>query len=636
MNENEKILHYQNKRDEYSFPTTQHQPNSPFLNPINENVVQNETFSYLSDGRGNYLKIYYDPIRAPNYEQNNSAFVDYLPANNNPNQNRSQFPTSLFQQQQDTQQSSPVHQPQAQQSINPLINQLITQWTPTVSGDGTYKPFGEPTGFPSSTGSFQTQQQPTAAPFKESRPLNIGDFSDGSNNIQKEPLQNLTKSSEDTSASIKSSNITINNTNHPVGNVANNQTRKRIVAAVKPMRMSYSDVLSKNVINNNNSTENANQQNGNGTNNTSAVNQQSKNIKPDKNKYQNSFEKKTSSPVNGNENDKENNQNVQKAKKSSAQGFNASGNPTVWNSEKNGSSKKNSSGLGNSTGKTDINNGKNLSNQDKAAGKKKLNQKMKMKNSGSQGNASNSYDENLKKRRDKDYNEDLDLDYDDLEYEEYDNYSDSDFEEDSKGNYSEYYNVRKNNSDNTQHHNIEKIRQNQNAMRKMKTSSSQLSSRAQQVKQDKSQRRMGKSFVNSKKRQKHEILLKIFESSWNYLLKFVAWLWSLIVDVVYLSFGIMYDRVYMGFQSIKQFCVNLRSDLRANSGRPGLWLKNLWKKFDGKFEKKSKWAFWRYLFKKKEKQPEQVKDYYKEGKLPTTADEAMKSLLNCKGKDAYR
>ena len=30
-----------------------------------------------------------------------------------------------------------------------------------------------------------------------------------------------------------------------------------------------------------------------------------------------------------------------------------------------------------------------------------------------------------------------------------------------------------------------------------------------------------------------------------------------------------------------------------------------------------------------------MKNYYKDGKLPTTADEAMSSLLNCKGKDAY-
>uniref|UniRef100_A0A2M3ZLW7 Putative molecular chaperone dnaj superfamily n=1 Tax=Anopheles braziliensis TaxID=58242 RepID=A0A2M3ZLW7_9DIPT len=122
----------------------------------------------------------------------------------------------------------------------------------------------------------------------------------------------------------------------------------------------------------------------------------------------------------------------------------------------------------------------------------------------------------------------------------------------------------------------------------------------------------------------------------------VRWLWSLVSDVVYLSVRLAWDYALAGYQYCWQHISTIRQDFRKNSSRPGAWLRGVWQAFDGRFEKESRWAFWRHCWRKKadaEAGPtgrtgthHHNKDH---GRLPSTADEAMSSLLNCKGKDAY-
>lgn len=130
------------------------------------------------------------------------------------------------------------------------------------------------------------------------------------------------------------------------------------------------------------------------------------------------------------------------------------------------------------------------------------------------------------------------------------------------------------------------------------------------------------------KSQRYQMLEKFWIMWLEYITKFVLWLWSLVSDVVYLSFGIMWDKLVVGYNHAQQFVGSMWMEIGS---RPHMWIKSLWSRVNSKLER---WAFWRKIFTKKPEEP--VKDYYKDGKLPTTADEAMYSLLNCKGKDAYR
>lgn len=152
-------------------------------------------------------------------------------------------------------------------------------------------------------------------------------------------------------------------------------------------------------------------------------------------------------------------------------------------------------------------------------------------------------------------------------------------------------------------------------------------SNSKQQTQDKAYKRQ-----RGRKSQRYQMLEKIWSVWFEYIIKFIAWLWSLVSDVVYQLFYLITDRVASGYHYIGHVYESWRSELGCNTNRPSVWIKSLWSKFDARFAKESKWAFWRRSLKKP---PEPVKDYYKDGKLPSTADEAMYSLLNCKGKDAY-
>lgn len=139
----------------------------------------------------------------------------------------------------------------------------------------------------------------------------------------------------------------------------------------------------------------------------------------------------------------------------------------------------------------------------------------------------------------------------------------------------------------------------------------------------------------SRKNNTYELLLRLAYAWLNYMLLFFKWLIALVTDVFMLSVGIIWDQFSSAYEYSCHMLYTARNELTNNSGRPYAYFTNLWHRFDNKFNKDSKWAVWRRLFSKK-KPPESIPDYYKNGRLPQTGDEAMYSLLNCKGKDAYR
>uniref|UniRef100_A0A182MK04 J domain-containing protein n=1 Tax=Anopheles culicifacies TaxID=139723 RepID=A0A182MK04_9DIPT len=146
----------------------------------------------------------------------------------------------------------------------------------------------------------------------------------------------------------------------------------------------------------------------------------------------------------------------------------------------------------------------------------------------------------------------------------------------------------------------------------------------------------GKRSVRARKNHKYAFLEKLFRKWLEYMVLALHWLWSLVSDVVYLSVRLAWDYVLSGYQYCWQHVCTLRQDFGKNSGRPGAWFRRVWQSFDGRFAKDSRWAFWRRCRRQKPVEPVGGKPTpYRDGRLPSTADEAMSSLLNCKGKDAY-
>ncbi|XP_052864915.1 uncharacterized protein LOC128271422 [Anopheles cruzii] len=150
----------------------------------------------------------------------------------------------------------------------------------------------------------------------------------------------------------------------------------------------------------------------------------------------------------------------------------------------------------------------------------------------------------------------------------------------------------------------------------------------------------GKRSVRSRKNQKYAFAEKLLQKWLEYMVLVVRWLWSLVSDVVYLSVRLAWDYALAGYQYCWQHACTIRQDFRKNSARPGVWLRGVWKSFDARFDKESRWAFWRHCRRTKataEPATGRTTHHHnnKDGRLPSTADEAMSSLLNCKGKDAY-
>lgn len=139
----------------------------------------------------------------------------------------------------------------------------------------------------------------------------------------------------------------------------------------------------------------------------------------------------------------------------------------------------------------------------------------------------------------------------------------------------------------------------------------------------------------SRQNSNYAMLMRLLDTWWTYMYRALVWFVYLVYDVVVLGCSMLWDCITCGYHYTYQLTVTLWKDFRNNSGRPSAYCWTIWNNFDKRFGKDSKWAFWRNLRAKK-KPPEPVPDYYKNGRLPQTGDEAMYSLLNCKGKDAYR
>lgn len=145
------------------------------------------------------------------------------------------------------------------------------------------------------------------------------------------------------------------------------------------------------------------------------------------------------------------------------------------------------------------------------------------------------------------------------------------------------------------------------------------------------QKRNNKSRQNST----YAMIWKLICAWFDYMVIFVQWLVALVCDVALLSVSITIEYCSASYQYVRRSLRILRNEITNRSGRPLINFTQLWQRFDNKFHKDSKFAIWRRIFAKK-KPAEPIPDYYKNGRLPQTGDEAMYSLLNCKGKDAYR
>lgn len=531
---------------------------------------------FLYDNHGPYLKIYFNENNMssdyelfdrnqhdlPNYGTRDSL-NNFLP------NTQAQLPFQPM-----GQPSAPSKNPSIQSSV---IHHLVSSLGPNKTGS--YSPFGETI--------INNNSMP--ANFASAPPMMMNIPSQ----VQQSFHENIDMSSP--RASVESSNPMVPTSNN-VNNVTpgTNIKKARIVAEVKPMRMSYSDVVSKNGVIGQAASPTVGNTNSASSSPNTTLPVTTKNVKVDKSKFSSgNFDKKAQ------DGDKE---NLIKAKKSPI---------NIMNLGNNTDSKRMTS----IPGKAD----KPLS-QGQPTKKRSSHGTTKETGSACKTSLNQSRAQKPKHASDSDDEDD-------------DNSSLLDSDVDIEDVPIEFYNVRKNIS-HGEHHNIEKIVPTKGgtttSYKKVKNASTGSSKKVEKV-----QKRTGKS--TSRKRQKHEVLLKLCISWGEYLLKFVQWLWILIYDVGYLSCGIIWDRMSWCYQCAAQGVETVRQEINGSPGRAvWLWMKDLWKRFDGKFEKKSRWAFWRWLFKKKQATGEQVKDYYKDGKLPKTAEEAMKSLLNCKGKDAYR
>lgn len=557
---------------------------APSVNPT-------ENMQFLYDNHGPYLKIYFNENNMNNMSNDYELFdrnQHELPNFNRDGMNnflpntQTQLPFNTMH----VQQSVPSKNPSIQSSV---IHHLVSSLGPNKTGS--YSPFGETiinNSMPASVASSFVASQ--SLPSMPNRNHSLPIYNEN------QEIRGFVEPSNTPVLTTPSSNI-----NNATPNVS--VKKQRIVAEVKPMRMSYSDVVSKNVLNGQETTSpTAGSSNSASSSPNTTLPVNTKSVKIEKAKFTSgNFDKKMQ------EGDKE---NQMKAKKSPIN-TNVNGVGTG-----NLDSKKTSS-----AGKIE----KPLSSQGQSGSFKKRTSHGSSKDSSSVGNKSvlnqNGSTNSPKNKHASDSDEEDD-----------DNSSMLESDDDMEDVPIEFYNVRKN-VYHGEHHNIEKIITTKGAStgyKKTKTTAIGSTKKVEKV-----QKRTGKS--TSRKRQKHEVLLKLCMAWGEYLLKFVQWLWILVYDVGYLSCGIIWDRMSWCYQCAAQGFETIRMELNGSPGKAlWLWMKNTWKNFDNKFDKKSRWAFWRWLFKKKQPTGEQVKDHYKDGKLPKTAEEAMKSLLNCKGKDAYR
>lgn len=255
-------------------------------------------YSMLPMGNGNYLKVYHNQdenIKFQNYElfasnsfipipQMGGQVAASMQSSSNHHQQQQQQPSKpMFQQHQPMfydhgASHSNVSAPPAtishsagtgqEDTTNSVfINQLVENWVPNVSG--TYSPFGEPA---TTHHHAPIQREPCTAPEQFSfvqqpsvlcapvaqHPCPLDSSTSAS--IHRMPLQPLATNplSEGIASSVESSLPTASGTNGSfqlqneeflIKKSAVTPKKPRMVAEVKPMRKTYADVVSKNVLN---------------------------------------------------------------------------------------------------------------------------------------------------------------------------------------------------------------------------------------------------------------------------------------------------------------------------------------------------------------------------------------------------
>jgi len=530
-------------------------------------------FSY--DNNGPYLKIYFNEN---NMQSNHNDYELFADRNETSfNFNRDGFLPNT--QNQMPFQSMGAHH--SQPNVPNVIHHLVSSLGPNKTGS--YSPFGEsiinnnPASVFNAAQQCQTQLPPTQATTLPPMPLLMDQLNNhsviGNMNNDIPEMSNVRASDESSKPPATSSNVS-----------SANVKKTRIVAEVKPMRMSYSDVVSKNAVNEQSPVVGGTNSASSSPNTTLPVT--TKSVKTDGKAKHGTFDsaKSKKSPI-----------NTSGTSIASTEPRKApSSKPSVPNQQAN--VKRQTSNV---AGKDNVKRGPTSAprNQYARDGSEESDDEDKSTTIGSDDEDDDDVDEN----------DDEDIDDDHMEYYVHKNVYHGDT------------------------HNIEKITTKSGYKKTKPSVPSPVASR----KAEKVQKRSSKPTI--RKRQKYEFLRKFFIAWGEYLWKFLLWLYSLIYDVSYLSCGIIWDRMNWCYQCALQGLNYVRQEMHGNPFKVGWeWTKNTWKRVDGKFDKKSKWAFWRWMFKKKQPPNEQTKDYYKDGKLPKTAEEAMKSLLNCKGKDAYR
>uniref|UniRef100_A0A1Q3F4Z5 Putative molecular chaperone dnaj superfamily protein n=1 Tax=Culex tarsalis TaxID=7177 RepID=A0A1Q3F4Z5_CULTA len=586
----------------------------------------NNNFTVLSDAFGNFYKVYHTasgnaaPEQAADVALNNGVenppikceYELFSSSNNSSFIRPVQGFGFLFHQQQQQQAAAQQQAATPESSggtgsgTSMLINQLVGNWAPTISG--TYSPFGSGApsllaeGLPRSSETYAAE--PTPAPPTPVAPVQQSPV--------RQPVVPTPPTPEHKPAASASPTASYNQLNDEKSAKLNANVRKqRIVAEVKPMRMSYSDVLSKNAAAAAAATAPTSSgpvTAGNGTAKApSATRSQAAKVP-----------QKKSAEFGGKKVDRPSQKKVTTPNVASSQPEatfkpvviqNGGSNSAAKKADKSNSSKANAtktSGGNGSRGKNRLRNFSDASytvqDVQRPSGKE----------------ASNDEDDD----GDGETNSDEDYDRE---------------EEQHAQSHQQIYNVKKNNVNPNDTH-IEKIFASRSTG--YKRGGNRGASRA---KQDKSYQ--ASSSVNSsgkrgnqrpRKNQKYVIVQKILNAWLEYTVLAVLWLWSLVSDVVYLSLRLAWDYLVAAFQYCEQNFTSWRRELQQD--HPGTWLRNAWKSFDSRFASDSKWALWRG--KKKPEDPATTssnnsKNYYKDGRLPSTADEAMSSLLNCKGKDAY-
>lgn len=652
-----------------------------------------DNFTVLSDGFGNFIKVYHQPSEDVNLNNPAGKYEYELFSSNNSYMRPAPGFGYLFQPQQQQQQPSVSKatnshiQHNAQPDVpgsntSMLINQLVGNWAPTISG--TYSPFGGggpsllAEGLPRSSEAYvqqheqpqkqqQQQPQPQCAQLLQQQPVHQQQQQQQPQQLQPSPVhQSVTNSSISSSppqplqqaplinvSATASYNNQLNDDNSAKLN--QNVKKQRIVAEVKPMRMSYSDVLSKNVplSNATHSSSSPGTSTMNGSTAIGIVNNSSNVSSGKANTSNNGIHSGGNGySSSGNGNGKSNNKN----KKSSMQ----HGGSTMTEDKSNRKTDRNAvqkkaafsngtapsanyqQGENSTVHKSTTGQGiaeKTARKMDKPVAKtvkNRFNDTSGLGNAGRKNRSRNFNDEytvqdvqgsSSIKESTRDDTEDLD-DEDD-EDDDDDQEDSEDYEDDSPQQQAFMYNVKKNNNLNDTH--IERISGSRTAYKKGGKASG-----TGRCKLEKSYTQStGKRGQRPRKNQKYVMVQKILNTWFEFMLFAITWLWSLVSDVVYLSFRLCWDYLVAGYQYCEQYFVNIKQEFQQN--RPGTWFKGIWKSFDNHFATDSKWAFWRG--KKKpipvEEQPPPGKNYYKDGRLPSTADEAMSSLLNCKGKDAY-